>query len=109
MGRSELMLEISITGKQVSRSNEILTPQALELIALLHNQLNATRLALLDARKLRMQEIANGVDFDFLPETESIREDKSWKVAPAAPGLNDRRVEITGPTERKMTINAFLV
>ena len=107
MGRSELMLEISITGKQVSRSNEILTPQALELIALLHNQLNATRLALLDARKLRMQEIANGEDFDFLPETESIREDKSWKVAPAAPGLNDRRVEITGPTERKMTINAL--
>ena len=101
------MSAITITGNQVARSEEILTPRALELIELLHHQLNPRRLELLAARKLRMAQIEAGDDFDFLAATQSIREDKSWKVAPAAPGLNDRRVEITGPTERKMTINAL--
>ncbi len=44
---------------------------------------------------------------EFLPQTRSIREDTAWRVAPPAPGLVDRRVEITGPTDRKMTINAL--
>ena len=101
------MSGIIVTGKPVSRSEEILTPQALELIALLHHQLNPRRLELLAARKVRMRQIEDGTDFDFLTQTKSIRDDKSWKVAPAAPGLDDRRVEITGPTERKMTINAL--
>jgi malate synthase A len=98
---------VEITGNVVPRSEEILTQQALDLIALLHRNLNPRRLELLAARKVRMQQIADGKDFDFLPQTKAIRDDKSWKVAPAAPGLNDRRVEITGPTERKMTINAL--
>jgi len=98
---------VEITGNVVPRSEEILTQQALDLIALLHRNLNPLRLELLAARKVRMQQIADGKDFDFLPQTKAIRDDKSWKVAPAAPGLNDRRVEITGPTERKMTINAL--
>ncbi|MEI7540647.1 MAG: malate synthase A, partial [Actinomycetes bacterium] len=101
------MSNIIVSGNPVLRSEEILTPQALDLIALLHNQLNPRRLELLAARKVRMRQIEGGIDFDFLPQTKSIRDDKSWKVAPAAPGLDDRRVEITGPTERKMTINAL--
>jgi len=98
---------VEITGNVVPRSEEILTQQALDLIALLHRTLNPRRLELLATRKVRMQQIADGKDFDFLPQTKAIRDDKSWKVAPASPGLNDRRVEITGPTERKMTINAL--
>ncbi len=101
------MSEVIVAGYPVPRSEEILTQQALDLIALLHRHLNPRRLELLAARKVRMQQIADGADFDFLPQTKSIRDDKSWRVAPAAPGLNDRRVEITGPTERKMTINAL--
>jgi len=101
------MSGVEVIGTSVPRSQEILTPQALDLIALLHRTLNPRRLELIAARKARMQQIADGRDFDFLPQTKAIRDDKSWKVAPAAPGLNDRRVEITGPTERKMTINAL--
>ena len=53
------------------------------------------------------RELSAGGTLDFLPETRHIREDRSWRVAPPAPGLVDRRVEITGPTDRKMTINAL--
>ena len=62
---------------------------------------------LLKKRQERILDIANGKELDFLTETKNVREDGSWKVAPLAPGLIDRRVEITGPTERKMTINAL--
>src|SRR5207302_3118798 len=51
--------------------------------------------------------LSAGAMLDFLPQTQSIRQDASWRVAPPAPGLVDRRVEITGPTDRKMTINAL--
>ncbi len=101
------MSGVIVTGYPVARSEEILTAQALELIALLHRELNQRRLELLAGRKVRMEQIEDGADFDFLAATQSIRDDKNWKVAAAAPGLNDRRVEITGPTERKMTINAL--
>ena len=76
---------VEITGNVVPRSEEILTQQALDLIALLHRTLNPRRLELLAARKVRMQQIADGKDFDFLAHTKAIRDDKSWKVAPAAP------------------------
>ena len=59
------------------------------------------------ARKARRDAIGRGEDPTFLPETKHIRDDDSWRGAPLAPGLEDRRVEITGPTERKMTINAL--
>jgi malate synthase len=55
----------------------------------------------------RQDELSAGVMLDFLDGTRSIREDPSWRVAPPAPGLVDRRVEITGPTDKKMTINAL--
>ena len=100
-------MSIKVIGHQIERQSEVLSESALELIQILHQKLNPKRLELLDARKKRIQEIANGKELNFLPETEAIRRDQSWKVAPLAAGLIDRRVEITGPTERKMTINAL--
>ncbi|HEY0776245.1 MAG TPA: malate synthase A, partial [Nocardioidaceae bacterium] len=98
---------IEITGPMQDRFDEILTPQALELVGLLHRELDARRLELLDRRHQRMAELAAGGTLGFLEETKDIREDDSWRVADPAPGLVDRRAEITGPTDRKMTINAL--
>jgi malate synthase len=84
-----------------------LTDTSLQLIALLHREFNARRLKLLNMRTQRVARIAAGEDLKFLDETKSVREDPSWKVAPAPVALLDRRVEITGPTDRKMTINAL--
>ena len=100
-------MTIKITGPELPRQQEILSPTALDLIEKLHTELNLRRLELLKQRRIRVQEIAEGKELDFLESTRSIREDAAWKVAPLAPGLIDRRVEITGPTERKMTINAL--
>jgi malate synthase len=85
----------------------ILTPEALGFIAHLHRSFNATRLSLLQRRQLREQELRAGRLPDFLPETRAIRENPTWQGAPPAPGLIDRRVEITGPVDRKMVINAL--
>ena len=98
---------VTISGARIDRADEILTPRALELIALLHRNLNARRIDLLDKRSERMANIAAGANLRFLPETSKIREDAGWKVAKPATALEDRRVEITGPTDRKMTINAL--
>src|SRR3954453_6579396 len=99
--------DIEVTGPMNGRFDEILTPQALELIALLHRELGPRREELLGRRGERVQRLAEGGTLDFLEETREIREDDSWKVADPAPGLVDRRGEITGPTDRKMTINAL--
>jgi malate synthase len=98
---------LEITGARQDRDDEVLTSRALELVALLHRELNPRRLELLDARRQRVEALAAGGTLDFLPETAHIRADDSWRVADPAPGLVDRRVEITGPTDRKMTINAL--
>ncbi len=98
---------VEITGAARERYDEILTPQALELLAALHDELAGRRGELLAARRRRQAEIVGGTMLDFLPATAHIREDPSWRVAPLAPGLQDRRVEITGPTDKKMTINAL--
>jgi malate synthase len=98
---------LEITGPRQDRDDEVLTPRALELIARLHRELNGRRLELLAARQERVRALAEGGTLDFLPETAAIRDDPSWQVAAPAPGLVDRRVEITGPTDRKMTINAL--
>jgi malate synthase len=98
---------IEITGPRQDRYDEILSPRALELIGLLHRELDGRRLELLERRHERVEELAAGGRLDFLAETRHIREDDSWRVADPAPGLVDRRVEITGPTDRKMTINAL--
>ncbi|NUL45508.1 malate synthase A [Cellulosimicrobium funkei] len=98
---------VTITGPHQPRQEEILTPDALDFLATLHRRFNGRRAELLTRRDQMRQRISEGWTPDFLPETRSIREDDSWRVAPLAPGLKDRRVEITGPVDRKMTINAM--
>ncbi|HEY2506899.1 MAG TPA: malate synthase A, partial [Streptosporangiaceae bacterium] len=98
---------VEIAGPDGDRYDEILTPEALDLIGVLHRELGPRRQDLLAARSARQQELSAGGTFDFLTSTEDIRSNAAWQVAPPAPGLVDRRVEITGPTDRKMTINAL--
>ncbi|MGD0241726.1 MAG: malate synthase A [Streptosporangiaceae bacterium] len=98
---------VEITGPYGDRYDEILTPQAIDLIATLHAELGPRRSELLAARRRRQAELSGGAMLDFLPETAAIREDPDWRVAAPAAGLVDRRVEITGPTDKKMTINAL--
>ncbi len=98
---------VEITGAIKDRYDEILTPEAVGLVVRLQRELIGRRAELLRARARRQQEIIAGANLDFLPDTEHIRGDKTWRVAPPAPGLIDRRVEITGPTDQKMTINAL--
>jgi malate synthase len=98
---------VQITGQAGPGYEEILTDEALRLIAALHRELGPRRAQLLDARHERQRALAEGRTLDFLAETKAIRDDRSWRVAPPAPGLVDRRVEITGPTDKKMTINAL--
>ncbi|MBV9996658.1 MAG: malate synthase A [Caulobacteraceae bacterium] len=88
------------------RAVEILTPQALAFLAQLHRRFDARRRALLAARAERQRRFDAGAAPDFLPETASIRE-ADWRIAPIPADLLDRRVEITGPTDRKMVINAL--
>ncbi|QHY99151.1 Malate synthase [Streptomyces sp. S4.7] len=89
------------------RQDEVLSPGALAFVAELHRRFTPRRDELLIRRHERRAEIARTSTLDFLPETAAVREDDSWRVAPSPPALNDRRVEITGPTDRKMTINAL--
>ncbi len=94
-------------GKAPARQDEILTEAALAFVAELHRRFTPRRDELLARRDARRAEIARTSTLDFLPETAHIRADDSWRVAPAPAPLDDRRVEITGPTDRKMTINAL--
>ena len=98
---------LEITGPAGERYDEILTPRALELLVALHDALADRRAELLAVRRRRQAELSGGAMLDFLPATAEIRPTPSWRVAPPAPGLEDRRVEITGPTDKKMTINAL--
>jgi len=84
----------------------ILTPAALQFLARLHREFEPRRRQLLAARGERAGQIDGGQRPDFLPATRSVRE-SSWQVAPLPPALECRRVEITGPVERKMIINAL--
>src|SRR4051812_49629514 len=97
---------ISIVGPPVDRSAEILTSEALRFVALLHREFDGRRRQLLAARAERWQRLRAGELPDFLPETRDVREG-DWRVPEAPPGLRERRVEITGPVDRKMVINAL--
>jgi malate synthase len=98
---------ITLTAQPICRQGEVLTPDALAFVAKLHRATTARRQELLQGRRDRRALIAKGQDPRFLRETESVRNDPNWRVAPPAPGLEDRRVEITGPVDKKMTINAL--
>ncbi|MFI6055011.1 malate synthase A [Streptomyces violascens] len=95
-----------VDAEPLPRQDEVLTDAALAFVAELHRNFTGRRDELLTRRKDRRAEIASTSTLDFRPETAEIRA-ADWKVAPAPAALNDRRVEITGPTDRKMTINAL--
>ncbi|WP_030834551.1 malate synthase A [Streptomyces hygroscopicus] len=99
---------LSVVGTEpLERQGEVLTDAALTFLAELHHRFTPRRDELLARRAERRAEIARTGTLDFLPETARIRDAPDWRVAPAPPALEDRRVEITGPTDRKMTINAL--
>ncbi|MET0885122.1 MAG: malate synthase A, partial [Mycetocola sp.] len=98
---------IEVVGRLHERFDEILTPEALQFLAELHQRFAGPRHDRLADRMRRRFEIGNGRDPKFRDDTAAIRADATWQVAGAGPGLEDRRVEITGPTDRKMTINAL--
>jgi malate synthase len=98
--------DVKISGKMTPEFAQILTPEALNFLVELHRQFGATRKELLELRKIRQEEINNGKFPNFLEETGQVR-NSHWRVAEAPADLNDRRVEITGPVDRKMMINAF--
>jgi malate synthase len=98
---------VELTGPVKERFDEILTPEALGFLATLQREFGARRRELLGLRAERQEELAQGGTLDFPADGADVRQDDSWRVADPAPGLEDRRVEITGPTDRKMTINAL--
>jgi malate synthase len=101
----------SPAGVHITRPTEhaadVVTPDALAFVADLHRTFGGRRMELMAARAERQARFDGGELPDFLPETAAVREDGSWRVASAPPDLDDRRVEITGPAEPKMMINAL--
>lgn len=99
--------DVQILGRLSEANRLVLTKEACAFLATLHRTFNPTRKQLLQRRVSRQAEIDKGVLPTFLPETKDIREDNTWRGADPAPGLVDRRVEITGPPDRKMVVNAL--
>src|SRR5688572_17930657 len=97
---------VSISGRITPEFAQILTPEALAFVVKLHRQFDARRQELLARRAARQKQFDTGLLPDFLPETKQIRE-SDWQISPQPADLLDRRVEITGPTDRKMVINAL--
>src|SRR5260221_3287661 len=97
---------VALSGRVTTEFAEILTPDALEFIAKLHRRFEPRRQELLARRGARQAEFDRGALPDFLAETKKIR-DAEWTIAPQPKDMLDRRVEITGPTDRKMVINAL--
>ena len=97
---------VEVLGATEPRFDEILTDEALAFVAGLQREFGRRRAELLEARAERQARLDEGERPDFLEATRSVREG-DWRVAPAPPDLQDRRVEITGPTDRKMVINAL--
>jgi malate synthase len=96
----------TIKGKSIKRVEEVLTPEAIEFLEMLHHRFDATRDDLLKERAQRQQQLDAGEFPRFLPETATVRE-RDWKVGAIPADLQNRRVEITGPVDRKMVINAL--
>jgi len=98
---------VTVTDAGVPHAAEVLTPDALAFVGQMHRAFNQRRLRLLGERRERQARFDAGELPDFLPNTRHVREDPDWRVAPAPLDLDDRRVEITGPAEPKMVINAL--
>ncbi|MGH7177831.1 MAG: malate synthase A, partial [Tepidisphaeraceae bacterium] len=99
-------MDLEIVGPDIARDEEVLTPEALEFLKSLHGEFDSRRVELLDHRIQVQAKLDSGWLPDFLPETESVRQ-ADWRVKPVPKDLQDRRVEITGPVDRKMVINAL--
>jgi len=99
-------MAIEVLGSTEGAGARILTPEALEFLEKLQREFGPTRTELLAARAARQERLDTGETPGFLPETKDIREG-DWRVEPPPADLADRRVEITGPTDRKMVINAL--
>jgi malate synthase len=97
---------VQVLGRMTPEYADILTFEALSFLAALHHNFDARRRELLERRAVRQTELDAGKLPEFLLETQAIRA-SDWKVAPVPADLQDRRVEITGPTDRKMVINAL--
>ena len=99
--------DVEVVGAHVTGIEDVLTPAALAFLDELERTFRDRRAGILAARVERAAQIGAGAELGFLPETASIRADDSWRVADTPPDLLDRRVEITGPAEPKMMINAL--
>jgi len=97
---------VVVTGPMRSRFNEVITPAALDFLAGLHRKFDKRRRELMQRRADRQHRFDAGELPDFLPDTKAIRE-QGWKIGPVPKDLRDRRVEITGPVDRKMVVNAL--
>jgi malate synthase len=106
MATPSVNVNLEITGPVADAGREILSPEALEFLASLTREFEARRLQLLERRQARQAELDSGKLPDFLQETTGLRQ-AEWRVAPIPKDLEDRRVEITGPVDRKMIINAL--
>ena len=104
--KNDQLTGVTVTGARNDAFDEILTPEALKFAVDLQRRFGARRRELLAARARRQERLDAGERPDFLPETSAIR-NADWTVASLPPDLIDRRVEITGPVERKMVINAL--
>ncbi len=100
-------MKVEITSSLKAGHEKVLSPEALAFLAKLHSKYNNVRLGLLKKRDQRQALINSGVFPDFLDETKNIRQDASWKVKAPPADLQKRYVEITGPTDKKMMINAL--
>ncbi|WP_405982414.1 malate synthase [Streptomyces sp. NBC_00158] len=107
MSPTPLISSVRVLGAQAERHEEILTSDALEFIRRLDSAFADRRLEVLKERSRRTAHPVSGTPLDFSRATAAVRADTDWRVAPPAPGLTDRRVEITGPPERRMAINAL--
>src|SRR5437762_4817599 len=106
VSRSPLPTGVEVLGEITPAFSEILTPEALAFVAKLQRHFGTRRKQCLEHRQERQRRLDQGEGLDFLPETKHIREG-DWKCAPIPSDIQDRRVEITGPTDRKMVINAL--
>src|SRR5262249_54877405 len=105
-GRAAEVAGVQVTGKLGPRYQEVLTPDALAFLAELHRRFDATRKRLLARRAARQARFDAGELPDCLHQARHLR-DSDWRIAPIPADLLDRRVEITGPVDRKMIINAL--
>ncbi|MEU6821083.1 malate synthase A [Streptomyces atriruber] len=107
MATSALTHRVHVLASPGHRHDEILTPAALDFVGRLAAGFGERRKELLKERRRQALRLAAGSPLDFPMVTSAVRDDPTWRVAPPAPGLTDRRVEITGPPDRRMTVNAL--